>query len=66
MSRAYVGDLRLDGATGTIDLPLEKGRKSRFRVAAPRERIVAPRLPLAPDGAAQPGHESISRLRENR
>src|SRR6186713_48481 len=31
-----LGDVDLHGATGIIDLPLTKGRKSRYRVAAPR------------------------------
>jgi tRNA pseudouridine32 synthase/23S rRNA pseudouridine746 synthase len=58
-----VGDVRLDGVSGLIDLPLEKGRKSRFRVAAPRERIVrhGPRWHLP--GRTSAGHESVSRLR---
>jgi len=66
---------RLEG-TGTMDLPLTKGRKSRYRVAAPRENIVrrGNHWTLA-GGVAIPGetagrrsktkvaHESQTRLR---
>lgn len=58
-----VGDVRLDGVTGTIDLPLEKGRKSRYRVAAPRERIVRHGSRWHLTGRKSAGHESLSRLR---
>ncbi len=58
-----VGDIRLGGRTGCIDLPLVKGRKSRFRVAAPRDRIVRHGARWHLVGRASPGHESISRLR---
>jgi len=57
-----VGDPRLAGRTGVIDLPLAKGRKSRYRVAGPRERIARERnrwyLASRPDG-----YPSVSRLR---
>ncbi|HET6473983.1 MAG TPA: RNA pseudouridine synthase [Pseudomonadales bacterium] len=57
-----VGDPRLGGRSGMIDLPLAKGRKSRYRVAGPRERIGRERnrwyLASRPDG-----HPSVSRLR---
>ena len=59
-----LGKPELDGHTGTIDLPLAKGRKSRYRVAAPRERIARHGSRWHLTGRAQPGHESITRLRE--
>ncbi len=51
------------GRTRTIDLPLRKGRKSRYRVAGPRASIreAASGWSLgAPDGD---GHPSVTRLR---
>jgi tRNA pseudouridine32 synthase/23S rRNA pseudouridine746 synthase len=58
-----VGDVRLDGVSGMIDLPLEKGRKSRFRVAGPRDRIVRHGSRWHLTGRTSAGHESLSRLR---
>jgi 23S rRNA-/tRNA-specific pseudouridylate synthase len=57
------GDLDLDGHTGHIDLPLTKGRKSRYRVAGLRERITRRNQRWRLSGRAAEGHESISRLR---
>jgi tRNA pseudouridine32 synthase/23S rRNA pseudouridine746 synthase len=57
-----VGDPRLGGRSGTVDLPLAKGRKSRYRIAGPRERIARDRnrwyLASRPDG-----YPSVSRMR---
>ena len=58
-----LGDLRLDGCTGTIDLPLAKGRKSRFRIAGPREHIMRHGARWHLSGRSAAGHESITRLR---
>ncbi len=58
-----VGDVRLGGHSGVIDLPLVKGRKSRFRVAAPRDRIVRHGARWHLTGRSSNGHESLSRLR---
>ncbi|MEM7216759.1 MAG: RNA pseudouridine synthase [Pseudomonadota bacterium] len=57
-----VGRPELSG-TGFIDLPLRKGRKSRYRVAGPRESIKREdRIwRLAPDDGG--GHPSQTRLR---
>ncbi len=49
MSRACSATCDLGGRTGMIDLPLAKGRKSRYRVAAPRERITRHGCALASD-----------------
>lgn len=51
---------------GCIDLPLRTGRKSRYRVAGPREQIIQHngRWTLAPGTATDPeGHPSTSRMR---
>jgi tRNA pseudouridine32 synthase/23S rRNA pseudouridine746 synthase/23S rRNA pseudouridine1911/1915/1917 synthase len=58
-----VGDPSLDGHTGMIDLPLAKGRKSRYRVAGPRERIARERNRWRLAGRAADGYRSLSRLR---
>jgi tRNA pseudouridine32 synthase / 23S rRNA pseudouridine746 synthase len=58
-----VGDVRLDGGSGTIELPLSKGRKSRYRVAAPRERIARHGSRWHLSGRSSAGHESLTRLR---
>jgi tRNA pseudouridine32 synthase/23S rRNA pseudouridine746 synthase/23S rRNA pseudouridine1911/1915/1917 synthase len=49
--------------TGTIDLPLRKGRKSRYRVAGLREHIErhGDRWALSRTGAD--AHDSVTRLR---
>jgi tRNA pseudouridine32 synthase/23S rRNA pseudouridine746 synthase len=57
-----VGTLELD-ATHTIDLPLQKGRKSRYRVAGQRDRIVRRGASWRLDGPATGGHPSTTRLR---
>ncbi len=63
-----LGDVDLTRSSGVIDLPLTKGRKSRYRVAAPRERIArhGSRWHLSgrhhPSGHGE-GHDSVSRLR---
>jgi len=51
------------GAAGLIDLPLKKGRKSRYRVAGPRESIIerSRRWTLGADTAD--GHPSLTRFR---
>lgn len=58
-----VGDLDLGGRTGVIELPLTRGRKSRYRIAGPRAAIVRRgsewRLSVPPAG----GHASITRMR---
>jgi tRNA pseudouridine32 synthase/23S rRNA pseudouridine746 synthase/23S rRNA pseudouridine1911/1915/1917 synthase len=59
-----LGDPRLDGRTGVIDLPLTKGRKSRFRIAAPRERIARHGSRWHLTGRSHAGHESVTRLRK--
>jgi tRNA pseudouridine32 synthase/23S rRNA pseudouridine746 synthase len=54
------------GPAGTIDLPLRKGRKSRYRVAGQRADIVERngRWALAAgDGDRADGHESLTRFR---
>jgi tRNA pseudouridine32 synthase/23S rRNA pseudouridine746 synthase len=58
-----VGALDLAGRTGTIDLPLMKGRKSRYRVAGLRERIARRGVRWSLHGAADKGHASVTRLR---
>ncbi len=58
-----LGDVRLDGFSGTIDLPLAKGRKSRYRIAAPRDRITRHGSRWHLSGRQAAGYESISRLR---
>jgi len=61
-----VGRLDLT-ATHSIDLPLRKGRKSRFRVAGRRDQIVRTgrtwHLDAAAGDADADGHPSITRLR---
>ena len=58
-----LGDVNLGGSTGTIDLPLTKGRKSRYRIAAPRERITRHGSRWHLSGRHHEGHDSVSRLR---
>jgi len=58
-----VGDLDLGGRTGEIDLPLAKGRKSRYRVAGLRERITRRDQRWRLSGRTTGGHDSVSRLR---
>ena len=58
-----VGDLNLAGGSGTIDLPLTEGRKSRYRVAGPREQIVRRGTRWQLSGRSDAGHASITRLR---
>ena len=57
-----VGD---PGARGTIDLPLRKGRKSRYRVAGQRASIVhqGHRWWLSPEATDDEGHPSSTRFR---
>ena len=56
-----VGNLDLNG-TGTIDLPLRRGRKSRYRVAGRRDAIVrSGDTWTLPD--ADQGHRSLTRCR---
>ena len=57
------GTLDLDGHTGTIDLPLTKGRKSRYRVAGLRERIMRRNQHWRLSGRTTAGHDSVSRMR---
>jgi 23S rRNA-/tRNA-specific pseudouridylate synthase len=57
------GDLDLGGHTGRIDLPLTKGRKSRYRVAGLRERITRRDHRWRLSGRTTSGHDSVSRLR---
>ena len=52
--------------SGFIDLPLRRGRKSRYRIAGPRDRIQrrGRRWQLAPDVPVDPnGHPSHTRVR---
>ena len=59
------GDLRLLG-TGVIDLPLMKGRKSRYRVAGDRAAIRrrGDQWALRADGQARDeGHASVTKVR---
>jgi tRNA pseudouridine32 synthase/23S rRNA pseudouridine746 synthase/23S rRNA pseudouridine1911/1915/1917 synthase len=58
-----LGDVDLHGSSGSIDLPLTKGRKSRYRVAAPRERIALHGTRWHLSGRHHEGHDSVSRLR---
>ena len=58
-----VGDLDGRGTTCRIDLPLVKGRKSRYRVAGPRERIIRGKTDWTLNVRAAAGHASTTRLR---
>jgi tRNA pseudouridine32 synthase/23S rRNA pseudouridine746 synthase len=58
-----VGDLDLGGMSGVIDLPLTRGRKSRYRVAGPRAAIVRRGTDWRLSAASAGGHPSITRLR---
>jgi tRNA pseudouridine32 synthase/23S rRNA pseudouridine746 synthase len=60
-----MGGLDLAG-TGTIDLPLRKGRKSRYRVAGLREAIHRENDTWRLCGVAEPGYESHTRVRRLR
>ncbi len=55
-----VGNLSLEG-TGILDLPLRKGRKSRYRVAAPRASIRRDKDQWSVAGSD--GHASVTRIR---
>jgi tRNA pseudouridine32 synthase / 23S rRNA pseudouridine746 synthase len=57
-----IGEVKLSGRTGSIDLPLAKGRKSRYRVAGRRDQISrhGTRWHLS---RSTPGHASLTRLR---
>ena len=58
------------GRTLTIDLPLKRGRKSRYRVAGLREAIrpspAGWRLDAEPAADADPGLQSVTRIRRLR
>ena len=56
------GDLPLTG-TGLIDLPLRQGRKSRYRVAGPREAIRRRGSTWRLSSGRREGLESTTRLR---
>jgi 23S rRNA-/tRNA-specific pseudouridylate synthase len=56
------GDFDLSG-TGDIDLPLRKGRKSRYRIAGPREAIHREGDAWCLRGAAEAGYQSHTRVR---
>lgn len=56
------GDLNLAG-TGDIDLPLRKGRKSRYRVAGLREAIDREADTWRLGGDPEPGYRSRTRVR---
>jgi len=63
---AWVVGRPLLAASGAIELPLMRGRKSRFRVAGPRDAIVRRGDRWLLDGPALPGkqtHPSLTRLR---
>lgn len=51
------------GAAGSIDLPLKKGRKSRYRVAGQRADIHRSGGRWSLPGAAVDGHPSLTRFR---
>ncbi len=57
-----VGSLALT-STHTIDLPLKRGRKSRFRVAGPREQIRRSEHRWYLDEPDEAGHPATTRLR---
>jgi tRNA pseudouridine32 synthase / 23S rRNA pseudouridine746 synthase len=59
---SVVGALDLDGS-GTIDLPLAPGRKSRYRVAGERRHIVRRRKHWVLEPPSDRGHDSTTRLR---
>jgi tRNA pseudouridine32 synthase/23S rRNA pseudouridine746 synthase/23S rRNA pseudouridine1911/1915/1917 synthase len=52
-----------DGRTRTIDLPLRKGRKSRYRVAGPRDSIRQGPSGWTLGSRDGDGHASLTRLR---
>ena len=54
------------GASGVIDLPLKKGRKSRYRVAGPRNSIRRFRGRWELDPPEEEGHASLTRFRSLR
>jgi tRNA pseudouridine32 synthase / 23S rRNA pseudouridine746 synthase len=58
-----VGDLDLGGGSGRIDLPLTRGRKSRYRVAGPRASIVRHHADWRLEAVPLGGHASVTRLR---
>jgi tRNA pseudouridine32 synthase / 23S rRNA pseudouridine746 synthase len=58
-----LGQLDLDGVSGRIDLPLTRGRKSRYRIAGPRASIVRRGPAWRLDAPAGDGHASVTRLR---
>lgn len=51
------------GLSGVIDLPLKKGRKSRYRVAGPRESICHRQGRWELDPESEEGHPSLTRYR---
>jgi tRNA pseudouridine32 synthase/23S rRNA pseudouridine746 synthase len=57
-----VGELNLT-TTHSIDLPLKKGRKSRFRVAGQRAEIVQANNVWSLSKPSAEGHPSVTRLR---
>jgi tRNA pseudouridine32 synthase/23S rRNA pseudouridine746 synthase/23S rRNA pseudouridine1911/1915/1917 synthase len=57
-----VGDFAFAG-TGVIDLPLRKGRKSRYRIAGPREAIRRRGSTWRLAGRQDDGLEALTRLR---
>jgi tRNA pseudouridine32 synthase/23S rRNA pseudouridine746 synthase/23S rRNA pseudouridine1911/1915/1917 synthase len=57
-----VGELDLD-RTGTIDLPLAPGRKSRYRVAGRRSDIARRGARWSLERGGMGGHQSVTRLR---
>ena len=56
------GSLKLEGS-GHIELPLKKGRKSRYRVAGPRANIVCRNQHWNLEPASDSGHPSHTTLR---
>lgn len=64
VSKYYLAKVLGDpGPAGTIDLPLRKGRKSRYRVAGQRADIVEKNRRWALTAAGGDGHESLTRFR---
>jgi tRNA pseudouridine32 synthase/23S rRNA pseudouridine746 synthase/23S rRNA pseudouridine1911/1915/1917 synthase len=51
------------GSAGSIDLPLKKGRKNRYRVAGQRAHITEQNGSWSLTGAAEDGHPSLTRFR---
>lgn len=60
---AWVAGMLETAGTLDIDLPLRKGRKSRYRVAGPREHIQRGQRGWHLEAPRQDGHDSLTRIR---